>query len=344
MKRGIVVLAVALCTIFALADLHPALAAKVTLKYAHTGPPDPEGTSYHPIAVKFKQLVEAYTKGQVEVKIFPSFQLGDEAEEVQGVSMGTIDVSNMASTNFFSFVPSAGFATLPYIFRDHYEAWTVFDHPTFREKVRAAAIKQANVRILEFVTLDFRVLTNSKKPVKNLSDLSGLKIRVPKNTQMLETFKAWGQPAVSMAWSEVFTALQQKVIDGQENPYGSLKDYKLYEVQKYISNLHYMLWTGPLIIHEPLFQKLSPEIQDAIVRAAHQTDIWNRIRALDLSARDLGFLVKEKGMIANDLEDEKIWEEKALSIWPSFYKDFGPDGVEIVKEVCKILGKKTPGL
>lgn len=318
-------------------------ADKIVIKYAHTSPPTATSV-YHRQAVLFKELVEAYTKGKVEVKIFPAGQLGNEVEGIQGTSMGTIDMAHVASTNFYSFVPAFGVVTLPYIFRNHYEAWTVFDNPQFMEKARKAAIKLANVRILAVSTVDFRVLTNSKKPVKKISDLKGLKIRVPKNTQMLETFKAWGQPAVSMAWSEVFTGLQQKVIDGQENPYTTIRDMKFYQVQKYISNVHYMLWTGPVIFNEPQFQKFSPDIKDAIVRAAHQANVWTRIQHKNTSAKDLQYLIKEEGMEVFDLEDEDVWEKKAMSIWPKFYKDFGNEGSELVKIVCKIMGKKAPGL
>ena len=111
------------------------------------------------------------------------------------------------------------------------------------------------------------MLTNSKKPVRTVADLEGLHIRVPKNEIMLDTYKSWGINAVPMAWAETFTALQQKVVDGQDNPYLTVHSMKFYEVQKYVTTIRYIFSIEPLIISEMVFQDLDEETQAMMIEA-----------------------------------------------------------------------------
>ena len=111
------------------------------------------------------------------------------------------------------------------------------------------------------------MLTNSKKPVKTVADLQGLVIRVPKNEIMIDTYKAWGINPTPMAWTETFAGLQQKVVDGQDNPYMTVHAMKFYEVQDYVTNLRHIFSIEPLVVSEQLYQSMPPQQQQAVTAA-----------------------------------------------------------------------------
>jgi TRAP-type C4-dicarboxylate transport system substrate-binding protein len=194
---------------------------------------------------------------------------------------------------------------------------------------------------LGFYEKGFRVLTNSKKPVTKLADLQGLKIRVTPSEIPLETFKAWGVEPIPMAWAEVFTGLQQKVIDGQENPYTTIPASKFTEVQKYVTEIHYMLWTGPLLVSEKFFQSLPDNLKAAMVAAGKESADWER--KFNTGLVDEAKAVSEKaGMILSGAPtDEAEWQKRAMSIWPKFYdKAGGKEWAEWVIKTVEAAKKK----
>lgn len=275
----------------------------------------------HASAEKFKELAESYTNGRVKIEIYPNGLLGDEQAIVQTLRSGAVDMGLVYTGNAQSLAPSIGVVMLPYLFKSSEEAWYALDAilPAMNEQL----IEEAGIRALSFYEKGFRVLTNSKRPVKNLTDLKGLKIRVSPTEVPIKTFKSWGINPIPMAWGEVFTALQQNVIDGQENPYTTIPAVKFQEVQKYITEIHYMLWTGPLLISEKSYNVLPEDIQEQLIRAASDSVIWSR---------DLGVQLKEEaikkcidaGMILSGVpEDEDEWQKKAQSVWPSLYDTVG---------------------
>lgn len=178
--------------------------------------------------------------------IFPQSQLGDEQALVQSLRSASIELAVVYSGNAQALTPSIGAVMLPYLYTKSEDAWAGLVAVT--DELNKRMVKEGGIRILGYYEKGFRVLTNSKKPVKKLEDLQGLKIRVTPSKIPLQTFKAWGIEPIPMAWAEVFAALQQKVIDGQENPYSTIPAFKFEEVQKHVTEIHYMLWTGPLLV------------------------------------------------------------------------------------------------
>lgn len=287
----------------------------------------------HPSAEKFKELAEEYTEGRVEIQLFPNGQLGDEQEIVQSMRSGAIEMGLVYTGNCQALAPSIGVVMLPYMFKNSQEAWYALD--AIIDKMNPKLVKEAGVRALAFYEKGFRVLTNSKKPVEKLEDLMGLKIRVSPTDIPIKTFKSWGINPVPMAWGEVFTALQQGVIDGQENPYTTIPAFKFDEVQKYVTEIHYMIWTGPLLISEVYYQKLPKDIQELLKKAARDSADWERQFAASLKG-DAIAKCKAAGMVLlGPPKDEDEWQKRARSIWPDFYKDVG--GEAWVKEALAIM-------
>ena len=186
---------------------------------------DAGGSAQHELGKKFAEEVERLSGGKHKVKLFLNGQLGSEQDTVNDAAMGTLDMSLLAINNITPFSPTVGIFTLPYVILSLDDAVTLTQGPVGQELMENT-IRDAGVRILGWTYTGFRVLTNSKKPVRTVADLDGLHIRVPKNEIMLDTYKSWGINAVPMAWAETFTALQQKVVDGQDNPYLTVHSMK----------------------------------------------------------------------------------------------------------------------
>lgn len=305
--------------------------AQTTVKFASANPEE----SYHgQFGLAFKENAEKMSNGKVQVNLFLSGQMGSEQDNVNQVSTGVIQMSTMAVNNVTPFAPIVGFCTLPYMWNRFDEAWAVMDG-SLREKLNQTMIKQGNFRALAWLTGGFRVLTNSKKPVRSLEDLKGLRIRVPKNEIMIETYKAWGINPVPMAWTEVFNALQQKVVDGQDNPYATIPQEKFYEVQKYVTNIHYILWIGPALVNEKWYQSLDPDtrkiIDNAALKAQEVERKWGVAREGTACLEAI-----ERGMeVTVPANREKEWIEKGKTVWPKFYDKIG--GKTFVDEVVKFL-------
>ncbi len=289
-----------------------------TLKLAHgVTTSDP----LQPAAEKFKELVESYTEGRVKVELYPNGQLGDEQEIVQSLRSGAIEAGIVYTGNAQSLAPSIGVVMLPYLFKNSEEAWYALDAvvPGMNERI----IKEAGIRNLGFFEKGFRVLTNSKKPVETIDDLKGLKIRVSPSELPIKTFKSWGIDPVPMAWGEVFTALQQGVIDGQENPYTTIPAVKFEEVQKYVTEIHYMLWTGPLLISEKFYSKLPADLQEQVAKAGQDAVTWERAFAAGLKDEAIKKCIDAGMILSGAPNDEEVWQKNAQSIWPDFYDGVG---------------------
>jgi len=293
----------------------------------------------HQTAEKFKELAEKYSNGRIKIELYPQAQLGDEQALVQSLRSASIQLSIIYSGNAQASTPSIGAVMLPYLYTTSEEAWKGLD--AVSGELSNRMIKESGARILGFYEKGFRVLTNSKKPIKRIEDMQGLKIRVTPSDIPLQTFKAWGIDPIPMAWAEVFTALQQKVIDGQENPYTTIPSMKFEEVQKYVTEIHYMLWTGPLLVSEKYYQTLPEDIKQVLQKAGKESAEWERKLNASLTEEAI-VKIKQSGMVnVGAPEDEAEWQKRAQEIWPKFYeKAGGKEWVEYVIKTVKEANKK----
>jgi len=297
---------------------------------------DPIDSDQGVLALRFKAIVEKNSGGNYKVDIFPAGQLGDEQKMVKDARRGSIDGAVVAINNITPFAKAVGVLTLPYLmqsFKDSVVATT----GELGDKWRNILIKDAGVHLMGWGYSNFRVLTNSKRPVTKLADLKGLKLRVPKNAIMIETWKALGAEPVPMAWPETFTALQQKVVDGQDNPHVANYAMKFYEVQDYTSEVHYLFSLQPLIFGEKFFQSLSAEDQAMFTRAGIEAQQFNLLFSVTEAETAKQNMIKE-GVEYFEIEDEDQWAQIAMDkVWPKFYESVG--GKPAVDEVLKALGR-----
>lgn len=298
---------------------------------------DAQGGTQYAMGEKFAQLIHEKTDGQVNVDLFPNGQLGSEQDTVSSASMNLLDLSVLAINNITPFSPSVGVLTLPYVITGPEDA-KILTQGEIGEQLAENTIRDAGVRILSWAYSGCRVLSNSKKPVASPDDLRGLTIRVPRNEIMIASYQEWGINPLPMAWSETFTALQQGVVDGQDNPYITINAMRFYEVQDYITDICYVFSLEPLIMSESKFQSLSPEMQEIVLEAGLEATAYSYDYLLDSEEAIKQALVEEHGMqIVEPANGEQEWIERASSIWPRFYDSIG--GEERLEAALQALGR-----
>ena len=298
---------------------------------------DGGGSAQEALGIKFSELLAEKTKNKYKTTLFVNGQLGSEQATVNDVALGTLDMSIIAANNLAPFSPSVGLLSLPYIFEDIDQAEAVINSG-IEKRLTETTLQQANVRILGWSYSGFRMLTNSKRPVKKLADLKGLFIRVPKSDLIIKTYQSFGINPTPVAWSETFTALQQRVVDGQETPYAAIYSMKFAEIQKYLTETHYLFALEPLIMSESVFQDQSKDVQKAILEAGKEATEYSLSWIKEKEGSIKEALVSKYGMQIVQLEDEAEWVKKAQSgVWPEFYEQVG--GKDKINELLGLLGR-----
>lgn len=299
---------------------------------------DGGGSAQEALGLKFGEVLKEKTGGKFNTKLFLNGQLGSEQDTVNDAALGALDFSILASNNLAPFSPSLGILSLPYIFENLEQADTVVNSDIGAQLIKNT-IRDSGVRILAWTYSGFRVLSNSKKPITKLADLDGIIVRVPKNEIMIDTYKSWGNNPTPMAWSETFTALQQGVVDGQDTPYTTIYAMKFGEVQKYISDLHYLFLLEPLIVSESLFQAQDKATQDAMLEAGKMASKYSLQWLIDKEKTIKVELVEKYGMQIDKIADEDVWASKAQqAVWPKFYESVG--GKDKVNDLLRSLGRE----
>ena len=245
----------------------PAMAKKLTCKIALIHSEDLYKDSGYPTAVVFKNIVEAQTGGDIEVKIYPNSQLGKETEAMEGLQMGTIQIACPSVGAASKFVPELYSLNIPFMFNSHLEAWKFYDSDFAKDTFASAREKGFRYIGQTDDGGGFVCLTNSKHPVKKPSDLSDIKMRDLEHAGKLAFWKALGVSATPIPWEELYISLQTGVVDGQSNGFGIISWAKLWEVQKYATLLKHYYGSLTWFVSEKWYQKLSPEYQKVIVEA-----------------------------------------------------------------------------
>lgn len=298
---------------------------------------DGPGGTQEELGKAFIAALEEKSGGEHSGKLFLSGQLGDEQATVNDAAMGTLDMSILAINNVTPFSPTVGVLTLPYVILSVDEAEAITQGEIGQELVDNT-VRDAGVRIIGWAYSGFRVLTNSKQPVETVDDLQGLVIRVPPNEIMIETYRSWGVDPTPLPWNETFTALQMKVVDGQDNPYMTNYAMKFDEVQSHITNIRSIFSIEPLVVSEQVFQGLSPEEQQMVLDAGEEATRHSG-QFLREKESEIAAALAERGMkIVEPADGEAEFIERATSaVWPKFYDSVG--GVEQVNKVLVALGR-----
>jgi len=248
-----------------------AFAAK-TIKLSHLNPQQPFEVATAAMAAVFKSMVEAQSNGELKVEIYPAGQLGNERETMEQVKVGVVQSYIASAGGMAAFYPLYSVLDIPFAIPDYNVAWKLFDGP-FGQYLASDIEKKAGFKVLGFGEAGgFFQLTNSKRPIKTVEDMKGLKMRTMTLPSHQNLMKAYGAAATPVAWAEVYTALQTGVVDGQHNPIPIILTGKLYEVQKYLTLTNHLYSTYCWVMNKNFYNGLTDE-EKAIVDGAAMTAI-----------------------------------------------------------------------
>jgi len=299
---------------------------KVDLKLASTQAMD------HPYmlgAKKFADLMKERTNGRITVKLYPSNQLGKgEREMTEGIQQGAIDLLVTSTGPLGGFSPSINILDFPFLFRDFKHVDLVLDGAIGQKLLDDFG--KANIKALAFWENGFRHLTNSKGPVKKVEDGKGLKIRTMENKVHLAAWKAAGLNPTPMAWGEVFTALQQKVIDGQENPIAVYYSSKLWDAgQKFFSLTAHVYSPSPFLMSPKAFNAMPKEDQQLVLKTALEVAKFQRKINRDAEEAKLQDMAKQGVTVTRDVDRESF--KKAMApVYSQFSSEFSKAEIETI--------------
>lgn len=234
-------------------------------KLGHIAAPD---TAYDDFAHEFKRLVEERSDGRFEIEIYPAAQLGGDRELTESIQIGNIDFSVVTASTINQFVGEMSVQDLPYLFLSWEHVQKFLDSDAADEFY--ALTDEVGIETLAFMPRGFRHVTTKDKPIYDPSDLKGLKLRVAESQMYIDTFEALGANTQAMAWGEVFTALQQGIIDAHENTIITIRDYNINEVQHHVSETGHFFAFASLQANPGLLDGLSSEDQEMIRVAARE--------------------------------------------------------------------------
>ncbi|MCP5367968.1 MAG: TRAP transporter substrate-binding protein [Hyphomicrobiales bacterium] len=307
----------------------PAAAEKFKIKVGVSTPP---GYSYNVGLEEFKRLVESGTNNDVSVSIFPSAQLGGEVEMAKNVQLGTLEATIVSTSNASPFHKPLQVLSVPYLVNSIACGLQVLHGPVGQD-FSAALLKKAGLRTLGWYTYGMRQVFNTKRDVKSVADLKGLKIRVPPDKYLEMTWRTLGASPTPLPFPEVFSALQQGVIDGDANPISSVKQFKWYEVVKHVSYANVAVGLSPFIINERFFKKLPAAYQEVVTKAAMASEAANRAADAKSTTEAVAFLKKE-GVVFSDVNLDEF-RTAMKPVMDTAKKEFG---AELVDQVMKSQG------
>ncbi|RPE66573.1 tripartite ATP-independent transporter DctP family solute receptor [Pacificibacter maritimus] len=272
-----------------------AFSQEVTLKLGHLANED---NSWHLAAVKFGEELNTLTEGRIAVEVFPNESLGKEIDLINGMQLGTVDMT-ITGESLQNWAPMAALLAVPYAYRSLEHMDEVASGP-IGDDIEAQIIEKSRVRPIAFFARGPRNLT-SQRAITTPADLDGMKMRVPNVPLFVDVWQALGASPTPMAFSEVFTSLQSGVIDGQENPLALIRSANFNEVQGYVNQTEHVRSWIYLTIAESTWAKLSAEDQSAVMEAAATAQAYERDLLLESLANDQAYL-EEKGMTFVDVD------------------------------------------
>lgn len=273
---------------------------------------------------EFEKIVESKLPGKYDVQVYANAQLGDDVRATEAVRMGTLEMVATSASPLTGLVPEFNVFDLPFIVPSFKAADAVYDGPIGAKL--AALLEPKGIKLLAYYENGFRQLTNSVREVKSPADLKGLKIRTMQNPIHLAAWRALGANPTPMPFSEVFTAMQQKTIDGQENPIPTIYLQKFYEVQKYVTLTGHVYGPHILLINKKMFDSFPAEDQKIILEAAQASAKFQREtnRKMD---RDFIAELKKAGMVVTELTPEqlKAFQEAVKPVYDEWIPKIGKD-------------------
>jgi tripartite ATP-independent transporter DctP family solute receptor len=306
-----------------------------TIRWGHLNNTD------HPVSFgvqKFAELLAAKSGGKLKVREFPASQLGNEMQMQSALRGGTQEMLSASTTSLASVVKEFGLLDFPFIVSTADQADALVTGPF--GQAMTDVLPEKDLIGLGYWGLGFRNATNSSRSIAKVEDFAGLKLRVIPNPVFLETFKALKANPVPMNFGELYTALENKTVDGQENPYTVILSNKFYEVQKYVSATNHAFTQNILLVSRKFWDKLSPEEQKMVREAATETRGYQREQTRLQTEKALAEL-KAKGMIFNEIVPPEFarMQQTTKGVAERFSADFDQGKVKLFNSELERIRK-----
>ncbi|OYX72088.1 MAG: C4-dicarboxylate ABC transporter substrate-binding protein [Rhizobiales bacterium 32-66-11] len=295
------------------------------LKYAFV---NPMGSHFGAAATAFKQSVEKDSNGRIKVDIFPGGSLGGEREIIESVQLGTIDMAMTSTSVVGNFVPEVLVFDIPFLFRNTAHARAVVDGPVGQDILKKFATQ--NLVGLGYGENGFRHLTNNKRVVKAPTDISGMSIRTMENPIHVRAFSQLGARPTPIAWPELYAALQQGVVDGEENPLSNIITAKFFQVQKYLALTGHVYAPTAILMAPAAWNKLSAEDKKIVQAGVEKAISAQRAEVEKLEATGLETL-RSSGMEINEV-DKAPFVALLEPAYADFAKRFGQKTIDAIRD------------
>jgi tripartite ATP-independent transporter DctP family solute receptor len=291
-------------------------------------------------AQRFADLVDKKSGGKMKVKLFPAGVLGGDAAVISSLQGGTVDLTMVVPGSISVAIKEFSLFDLPFLFNNEKEADFVLDGPVGRKLLDK--LPEKGLIGLTYFEHGFRNVTNSRRPVTKMEDLQGLKLRVMQIPVMIDMFSALGANPSPLPLPEVYTALEQKAVDGQENPYSLVEASKYYEIQKYASDTRHTFNPIVLLFSKKTWDKLSADERKVLADAAKEAQPYQRNANREVNAKSAEFL-KSKGMTLTTFpaQERERLREKLKPVTEKYVKQIDPAlAQELFSELDKARAAK----
>jgi tripartite ATP-independent transporter DctP family solute receptor len=332
------VTAVVLCSLLLFSPKLGFAADQVTLRLAHS---ESVTNIRHQVCLWFAKRANELSKSQVTIKIFPGGVMGTHTSCQEQVATGTLDfyITTAGLVSVFDANRTQELIELPYFFDTYSQAYAFMD-TSFVTHIYDPLISKG-IRYLATWDNGFRHVTNSVRPIHKPEDMNGLKIRVVKSEMSIQILKAMGANPVPMDYSELYTALGQHVVDGQENPFMNIFASKFYEVQKYMSLTEHQYSTLPVIMSEKSWEKLTKFQQHAVLQACREAAPYMR-RLVVANEGNQRAAMEKAGLKINDIPDLTPFRDKCEAVYKWAETTYPKDKVRETLEAVKKIRMEYP--
>jgi len=301
--------------------------AQTTIRIGYATSP----TSHYGVGTSvFCEELEKRTSGRYKCQQFPNSALGGEREMIEAVQLGTLDVVNTSTGPIGNFVPEVNIVDIPFLFRDYDHARKVMDGP-IGDELRAKFPAKGLIA-LAWTENGFRHMTNSKRAINTPDDVKGLKVRTMQNKVHIQAFQSIGVQPTPMAFPELFTALQQGTVDGQENPIPVILSAKFAQVQKHLSLTGHVYSPALIIMAPALWNRLSDADKKAFAEAGKAGGAAQRKKVNDDEATGIDELRKAGMQVVTNV-DGNAFRRAMTPVWSEFAKQYGADAIKRIQDV-----------
>ena len=297
--------------------------ATTVLQLGHIDP-STETDAYQIFSLAFKKYVNELSNGTMDIDVKGDAQLGSETEMFEALALGDLDMGIITNNLYANFVKDFEIFDLPFLFKDYETSNSVVDDPEIFGFLQNELLQANGIRILTYGDTGYRYIVNNVRPIVNVEDLKGIKIRLPEAALFIDTFKALGANPTSMAFSEAYTAVQQGTVDGLEITASAIYSSGYYEICKYLSKTGHFESVITLDMSEAVWSKLTEEQQNVLMEAANKASKEARQQVY---ANENKFLdeMAAAGCQVNDISDPAEFRAAAQSVYDKAQTEVSPE-------------------